>query len=227
MPRPCSGRICCLSAMRRFRLQDAQRALVVFDGRGVMAELVVDRGEVGQRVGQRQLFGAVLLFGELHEAFGQRLGLGVFLRVELRAEFLVDGDAVGVGDGERRPSETRRQRPGRWGSATRIYCVQPWQRLYRFSAFFKEVMRYQPFAAAGVSPEFRAGHEEHAPVHPPAQRLGGAVGARQHRHELGPVPVHVRKPGLAGELVVPAGHLPVFEDARRRAGNTAAGRRSA
>ena len=51
-------------------------------------------------VGQRQIFGAVLLFGERHQALGQRLGRGVLLRVELRAEFLVDRDAVGIGDRE-------------------------------------------------------------------------------------------------------------------------------
>ena len=70
--------------MRRFGLQDAQRALVVLDGRRVVAELVMNRGQIGQRIGQRQLFGAVLLFGELHQPFGQRLRLGVLLRVELR-----------------------------------------------------------------------------------------------------------------------------------------------
>jgi hypothetical protein len=31
-----------------------------------------------------------------------------------------------------------------------------------------------------------------------AARLGGAVGTGQHRHELGPVPVHVLQPGLVG-----------------------------
>src|SRR4051812_25676847 len=76
---------------------------------------------------------------------------------------------------------------------------------------FKEVMRYQPFAAVVVSPQLRAGHEEHAPVHPPAQRPGLAVGAGEQRHELGAVAIHVLEPRLARERVMPAGHLPVIQ----------------
>src|SRR4051812_18305264 len=76
---------------------------------------------------------------------------------------------------------------------------------------FKQVMRYQPFAAAVVSPQLRAGHEEHAPVHPPAQRLGLAVGAREQRHELGAVAIHILEPRLARERVVPARHLPEIQ----------------
>ena len=58
-------------------------------------------------------------------------------------------------------------------------------RLYRFSALFKEVMRYQPFAAVSV-PQFRAGHEEHAPVHPPA-RAWARRRCAPDRHEFGPM----------------------------------------
>src|SRR5262245_16557267 len=64
----------------------------------------------------------------------------------------------------------------------------------RTLALFKEVVRYLPFATTVMAPQFRAGHEKDPPVHPPAQRLAVAVGARQHRHQHGPAAVHVAQP---------------------------------
>jgi hypothetical protein len=61
----------------------------------------MNRGQIGQRIGQRQFFGAVLRFSEFHQAFSQRLCLGVFFRVVLDAEFLVNGDAFSVADRKR------------------------------------------------------------------------------------------------------------------------------
>ena len=84
----------------------------------------MNRGQVGQRIGQRQLFGAVLRFSEFHEAFGQRLGLGVFfasywarnsLYTAMRSVSLTASAASGK----------TRAIAGRRASATRIFCEQP------------------------------------------------------------------------------------------------------
>ena len=91
-----------LVGQRRLGLQDAQGALVILDGAGIIAQLVVDRGEIGEWLGQHQFIRAVLLLGQLDQLFGQRSRGGVLPCVVLRAEFLVDRQAVGIGHGERR-----------------------------------------------------------------------------------------------------------------------------
>ena len=77
------------------------------------------------------LVGAVLLFRELHQAFGERLRLGILLRVELRAEFLVDRDAVGIGDGEQAGVKTPAREVAL--SHPNVLTEPMASRLYRFS----------------------------------------------------------------------------------------------
>jgi hypothetical protein len=63
------------------------------------------RGEVGQRAGELQVFGAVLFLGERHQLLRQRLSFGVFLCLVLRQELAVHSHAIGIGDGQRRCRE--------------------------------------------------------------------------------------------------------------------------
>ena len=80
---------------------DLHAAHVAVLGMLVVAQTVLRGAEIAERIDQRAIARAELLLGELDQLRGERQRVGIMVRVEGRAEIPIDGQAVGVGDGER------------------------------------------------------------------------------------------------------------------------------
>ncbi len=96
--------------------EDLDAALVVFLGRRVVLEAVVNRAAVREWIDQRAVVLAVLLFGEGHDTIRQGQRVGITLGIEGFAELLVRADTLGICDGRyraRRPGDHQACNTGR------------------------------------------------------------------------------------------------------------------